>query len=495
MASLPEQVYTAKFSDKDYYVKISLYNSEGDVVHLRKNALRHLEITDNIFNPFHCGSIIIANDFFILERAPTPYTVLGNGRDFIELSIIPIITGNFDHDISSKEVREIVGLNFLFIITETTDLMYNTSLCRRFKFVEFGQYLLNESYFNLFDISKGGDPTLPNALACDTTGNIIKKMLHKVFGESDDIFSKSTDGKIIFDENSFVDANIKPYDRLPWSDLLNYLMNIHTDQVGSPCVLNYTRGTKKFELRSLANIFQSHADPDMMIETLFFPSSQEFSSVKNNIVYNHCKAVFKESIINEFYTEPPPASYAVDLLASEHILSFSRQYNTFIYDTNALSKENFITTYFNLFCKPFAELFKSYSMYPNFYLNKNKDNIKSTVMPNPSKISERILNNQKLKSLLFMGYIYKFKLNGLTNRQSTKFVDVMRSDTLNNMEQQPTSFDKNTLGRHLITNVRHIFTQDRYTNEVETIKPYRLAKQDSNGIDSLATFLTGLKNI
>lgn len=490
-SSIPETHFKSRFGDKEYYFKLSLYNTEGQVVGLKKNALRHLEIIDNIFNPFHSGSIIVTNDSNILERSFTPYTFLGNGRDFLEVEIIPVVTGDFDSDITNATVRKVLGLCFVFIVTETVELLYNNSLCKKLKFVEYGQYLINERYTTPPNIAASSDANATNFAASTTTGDLIKRILRTVFSggkETDDIFCVDDDKKIIFDTNSETDTNIKIYGSTPLNQTLNYAINAHTDTQGSPCILQFDRGLKKFKLQSLNRIFKNHAQAKSLVETLVFPSTD--SKQQSNINFNYCVHTFKESLINEFFTESPTAIYGIDLLASETIASFSRQYNTFIYDTKSLNKQNFIETYFNLFCKPFESLFPNYGIVPNFYLNPERTNQTTVESAHTANLSKKISTNQKLKAMLFLGYIYKFKLTGLTNRQSTLFCDVIRNDKSSDSIDTGT-WDKNTLGRHLVTTVRHIFTQDLYINEIETVKPYRLTNQGTQ----LGDFLKSASSI
>lgn len=476
MSSNTEKFFKAKFGDREFYFRLSLYNyPEGDVIVLKKNALRHLEIIDNVFNPFHTGTIILTNDFNILERSITPYTFLGNGRDMLDIEIIPVVTGDFDKDMSNKDIRKVLGLCFTFVVIEATELIYNNSLCKKIKLVEYGQYFLNERYGNVLALA-GAPKGDTNASNSQDTGTIIKRILTQVFG-SGDIFGKT------FDANSNNTLNLRVYDSTPWNQILTYVVNAHTDENGSPCILQFSRGEKKFELFSLAKIFSNHDKAENKVETLLFPGSETIT--KLNITFKHCPAIFSESKINEFYTESPTASFAIDLLANEHIASYSRRDNTFIYDTRSSSKEKLIETFNKLFCTPFSELFSGYNLKPNFYSNNEVTNTNYSSTGRCHNEHRQTAINQKLKSLLFLGYVYKFKLLGNSNRMSNKFCDVIRADLNNNIDGEPSKWDMNTLGRHYVTTVRHIFTQDTYINEVETIKPYRLSKKKGNTIESL----------
>ena len=478
MASDTEKYFKAKFSDKEYYFRLSLYNyPEGDVIVLKKSALRYLELIDNIFNPFHTGTIILTNDYNILERSITPYTFLGNGRDLLQIDIIPVVTGDFDKDVADENVRKVLGLCFTFVITEATELVFQNSLCKKLKLVEFGQYFLNERYGDVFSLA--GSPTGDtNASNARDTGVIIKQILRQVFGEGD-IFGET------FDTTGNNLINLRVYDSTPWNQILSYVVNAHTDERESPCILQFSRGEKKFELYSLAKLFANHDVPTNKVESLLFPGSDDNTQL--NISFNHCPAIFTESKINEFYTESPTASFAIDLLANEHLTSFSRSDNAFIYDTRSSSKIEVIEKFNKLFCTPFSELFSAYKLKPNFYSNAEQTNTNYSSTGRCHDEHKQTAINQKLKSLLFLGYVYKFKLTGSSNRMSNKFCDVIRADLNNNLDGEPSKWDMNTLGRHYVTTVRHIFTPDTYINEVETVKPYRLTANKGNSINDLLT--------
>jgi len=82
-------VFKAIFNNKEYTVRIAFLNSKGDITVLKKSAIRTLKINDNIFNPFHSGTLEIINDYNVLENSETPYAFLGNGSDVMYLDIIP----------------------------------------------------------------------------------------------------------------------------------------------------------------------------------------------------------------------------------------------------------------------------------------------------------------------------------------------------------------------------------------------------------------------
>jgi hypothetical protein len=174
-----------------------------------------------------------------------------------------------------------------------------------------------------------------------------------------------------------------------------------------------------------------------------------------------------------------------------------------IFNTTTLNSDKFVRDFTELFIAPFKDNFiktgsdnYKYKVVPNFYINPNKknnyDSFSGLLAP---ELDESRFLNQKLASLLYLNNVYQFKLNGKTHRKSMAFVDVVKTAEIQQKDIFTASkWDRNNLGRHLITKVKHIFTFDRYLNEVETIKPYRLLEDgedetmaEPNNINNLLT--------
>ena len=114
---------------------------------------------------------------------------------------------------------------------------------------------------------------------------------------------------------------------------------------------------------------------------------------------------------------------------------------------------------------------------PNFDLNFSKLEEKSKVFQNkkndePRDVSVSTMNHTQLGALLFLQNTYSIMLDGITSRQSGKFVDITNRGTLD--IGGSSRWDKYHIGRHFITSIKHVITQDRYINLIETIKPYRV---------------------
>ena len=493
-----KNLFYAKFGDMEYAFSILLHNMAetpvkrpSDCIILQKNALISLEIVDSIFNPFHSGTLIISNSFNYIEGGELSYTFLGNGRDVVDIEIVSVSTGDFNKDLNDELNRRFMGMRFRFIGIECEDILYNNTICKKIELVEYEQYLLSENICNIFKIKKPNkgvssylDTNSGNAVK---TGDTIKEILQAVLDTNDYLYTDPNDfiykdpdtNEEIFEGDSDSVLNISPYGLMSYAEILNYVLSFHSFNK-SPCILSFDRYYKKFELLSLSRIFKENNDPRRLIETLVFPSnSKEEIPPQPSIRWNYSGLIFDESKIDGFYVDAPTCKYNVMHSSNAGILSNSRGFKSMIFDLTTLNGDSFTKDFIKLFLDPFKNVFTGKKVVPNYYLSPNKKNNYSSNKGNlPPLLDEKKFLNSKLQSLLYLNNIYKFKLRGKISRQTLMFVDVIKSAENPSAVTQPTTWELNNLGRHLIVNVKHIFTQDSYVNEIETIKPYRLLDEN-----------------
>lgn len=496
--SFDQTHFYAKYGNEEFVFSIYMANNEGYVTYLNRNSLMLLEIDDNIFNPFHTATMIIANDQNVIEKSTSPYVFLGNGRDVVNIEIMPVATGEFDKDKDDQKIKEWLRLKFNFVVVEATEITYNNTVCKKLTLVEWAQYAMSENICNIFGMQKAGavvgNYMETNAGNGKSTGDILKSILYAVYNDnniSDNLFFRDVKtNQIIFDDDGESRLNLNPYGVMSYMEVLNYVLSFHTYKK-SPCILQYDRHQKKFLLVSLHTAFKSHVDN--VIETLKFPAlSQSNSNVSSkkegsSIIWKTFPVTFEESKINQFYIESPSCKDNVMLAGNSAIMSCSRSYKSMVFNLKTLNSESFMKDFYDLFVKPFKDLFskdgnQKYEVFPNFYPNPNKkNNYDSYKGVLPPELDEKKYLNQKLSSLLYLNNTYQFKLIGKTHRKSLAFVDVVKTAENKNGQFIATKYDMNVLGRHFITSVKHIFEFNTYRNEIETIKPYRLVDGDENG--------------
>ena len=118
-----DTVYEERFSytidNQRYIFKATLFNPDGDLITLTKGSVLELNLFDNILQPWIDGTIILDNTEDALERfvsSPTDaefntssqtykgYTVRGDGRDLLQIEIIPLDGNVQDYNERESEV-------------------------------------------------------------------------------------------------------------------------------------------------------------------------------------------------------------------------------------------------------------------------------------------------------------------------------------------------------------------------------------------------------
>ncbi len=493
-ASFDQRNFSAKFSNKEYYFEFCLMNSLGDIVYLKKGQLLSLIIEDSIFNPFHVGTMILNDDNSLLEKGPNPYTFLGNGRDILILKIIPTPNNKFEPETKDEKIKEFLGFDFKFVIVDSKQILYNNAVCRQLEFIEYGQYALSENICNIFGMNPAtniGNYMKTNAGNSMPTGEVVKKILEEVFKSSDIYYKDPITGETIFDMDGNEPIPVSPYGLVSYMEILTYVLGFHIHQE-SPCLLDFDRYQKKFGMFSLKRLFEKH--DSYVQESIILPNQTKSNSSDSVIKWNYSKYTFAESRINKIYIESPAAKYNINYSSNGAIMSHCKSTKSMIFDLQALHSDTFTEKYYNLFVKPFENTFSSYKLDVNFHISPNIVDNYNTYKGNlPPILEEKKYLNQKLSTLLYLnGSVYQFKLEGLTNRRSMTFIDVVKYSD-NPEDPSPTKWDLQNVGRHLITSVKHIFTQDTYTNEIETIKPY-VIKDESDATQTITELLTKPKS-
>jgi hypothetical protein len=496
-----ENTSITRIGELDYKFELTLLNDNNQVISLNKNAVRSLIITDNIFNPFHEAVLLLSDNLNILERTDINYTFLGNGRDVIFIDLMPRISEN-DADFDNEQYREHFALSFLFIVTNCTDVRFQNSTCKQLKMVEAAQYLLSEHNSKLQSATVAAQqqgaqatpatpatptsPTSPsrgallngtNAERSVKTGILIKELFKLVYdtGEKTGVENSKID-ETSFDEgaeNMFVNST----GELTYNDVLNMLYQNHfSAQYKDYCLLNHDRYFKKMSLKSLAEIFKTH--DQNVIETIRFQKLVADESAPNGgcslgtLKWTPKGLPFGEvSTVSQYYADNPDANFTIDF------------HNNVITNTNIKPNKGMVMSlksgdvtqilqqYRTLYVDPFNSLMGR-SVYPIVKLNNSRvkhNTIDSYSHPEACDLGNAFTTMQKFNALLFMDKVHVFKLKGHTIRKAGVFIDVSNTE-----DELNTLWDYNTLGRHFITSVQHVFTQDSYMNIVETIKPYTL---------------------
>jgi len=176
------------------------------------------------------------------------------------------------------------------------------------------------------------------------------------------------------------------------------------------------------------------------------------------------------SHISEYFTDHSNANFVIDLYANKVTTSDIKPDKAFMMNVRQGFSTDVLNNFSNLYIKPFDSLFTGKKLVPIVQLTnlqKNGRSITEEAKSTAAVIASRTTVIQKYNAMLFMDRVHIFNLPGISCRQSGYFIDVTTET-----DELKTLWDYRTLGRHFITLVQHVFTQDTYQNRIETIKPY-----------------------
>jgi len=483
---------TTIIGNKEYTLNITLFNempimdNDGNIANstvegiaLNKNAILLLVINDNIFNPFSEATLILNSVEVYEKSSDEKFSFRGNGRDLVYIEFM----SNLESDTTvapSEEVKQILMMSHAFIVTECCDIQYDKRKAKKLKLVEAFQYYLNEKKC-AFNTGNNSNSTDSNKDRSIFTGDIIQSLLFDCLKRD---YNISVDNLI----------DTKKFDRgkqqmflsfsgdVNFSDAINYIRNYHSceDPYNDYGILNYGRYIKKFTFESLGKIFKEHSESDKGhgIETLFFNDTINQNTKSGDIIkYPYYSTILRESAILTFNINNPSSNSSSDFLVNVANISTGKPVNTYIIDLKIGNTKNIIEKFTKLYIDPFKLMYDNVELEPNFDLNVSKLKKQSKIYQNkkndePRDVSAATINQTQIGAFLFLQNTYSIELEGFTSRQSGKFIDVVNNGT---QDIGGTSrWDKYHIGIHFITYVKHIITQDRYTNVVETIKPYRI---------------------
>jgi len=483
---------TTIIGNKEYILTIKLFSempikddkgnitdTEVEGISLNKNALLSLIIDDNIFNPFSEATLILNSVEIYEKTSNSTFSFRGNGRDIVFIEFMQAIESNSNVEVS-EEIKQVFMLTHAFIVTECCDIQYNKCRAKKLKLVELPQYLFNERKctFNTGNASKTTDNNKDRSI---NTGDIIQSLIFECLNQDNDNNVDNLIDTTIFDKGK-QKMFLSFLGDVSYSDAINYIRQYHLceDPYNDSGILSYGRHLKKFTFESIGSIFKDHADPNKKhgIETLIFADTVNQNSESKDIIkYPIYNTIFRESFILKFNINNPSGNNSSDFLANIANISVGKPVTTHIIDLKMGNIKNIIEKFTKLYIDPFKEMYGNVELEPNFDLNLSKLKEKSKVFQNkktdePRDVSAAAINHTQLGALLFLQNTYNIELDGITSRQSGKFVDIVNNGTLD--VGGSSRWDKYHIGRHFITSVKHVITQDRYVNVIETIKPYRI---------------------
>ena len=496
--------------DRSFKFRLVIFNEDGKIMKLRKGSIQELVIEDSLFDMCHTGHIIYSNPHDSLER--NTYTDLGeervdvdtfryrgDARDFIAFEMMPTIDSTLKQQATDIFDSEFYTLRFTFVITHIEDLPSTSAVEKRKKLTfhdkRLQRLIETDLYWNTGEAAirqKLVAHKKPLAKLSDRdrsvyTGAGIRDILEQCF-DKECAFSESWDngGRQVFYTSP---AGAKAYD-----DLIEMnSMHVSSDDTSNqPCLLRLERYTDEWSLLPYSHYFDLAYDNatstpgPYQIERMLVSNEVDHSSSQSNPpkvpkktasnVINNVAFPGMSEIAGYQYSEMPGANNQ-RYIVSTPVHTYHQRNKTF----NFMYKQQAIENMFNFFRDNISSkmLGGSSGPYTDFFINNSKRenrnvNLKNTTHTDHIGVLIQSRNDVLKKSLLY-GPAIQFDIKGSTNRRAARFVSIDRDDKYGENDH-----DSKLLGQYFITNVKHIITQDGYSNKITGVKPYFYSEMDYN---------------
>lgn len=426
-----------KINGAEFDCEFQLKDENDEVkIDFSKSAIKGLDLSENLLEPFQNASIMINNPIDIIESS---HLARGDGRDKFTISI------------KNKEASDKEKLEYDFVLSNESNSTSKSDRTSNFKLYS----LLDANYFKL------NEPIPYGKRYRGAIGDIIKAILKEVVGEDvvdEDNFEAGDHVIDLFPEH------ILPPTSQRYSDLIKYLLRIYyieDEGLYVRAFLRFDRTNKKYNLLPISKIFKENKD-----NTIEAFGASDFvdkpTSNKNNPPPDTKTNKYLSPLFNTNLSTPMleySNSYFLNIAASgfDPILGEHGIREVRLEDIKDKWKEKFV------------DVFSSSGGKPKPFLplnNKKKEDIFKSFSPPFSLEKSRNLAEAELTSNLTF-YNLQLSVNNLgnTSRTAGKFIDIFRQDK----EQD---VDKKLLGRWLLTKVRHQFIGDSYQNTMQCVKTY-----------------------
>lgn len=421
-----------KINNVDYECEFKLSNSDNQEISFTKSAVRGMTLVDNVFEPFLSATISIANPYDYIENE---YFLRGDGRDKFLIKFKP------------KDSKE-NGVNHGFIITDDANTV--NPLVRSENIKTFT--LLDENALPFMD-------TIPYAKSYSgKIGAILKDIFIEVLGEDKVDKDNWEDGDFIID--------YIPPSTFRYMDLIRYLLRIFYAKDGELYVkgfLSHDGGSNKYNFKLLSKIFSDNEKNTMEAFALGDLTNRIDTSNDNNPPSGPPVGEYIGGIKNLGYSTPL-YTWTTDYFLNSLVFGYDK-----ILGEHKIRKLNFEDVRKKWQTK-FVDVFKSISGKPKPFAIKNNttdQRFKRYKFPYPVEDGVKMVESEIHNHLLFYNLQLTFSNIGNTNRESGKFIDIF--STRGNLGLKS---DEKILGRWYVTEVRHVFFADLYTNHIFCTKTY-----------------------
>ena len=423
-----------KINDIEYECEFKLSNPDSQEVSFTKSAVRGMTLVDNVFDPFVSGTISVANPYDIIEEK---YMMRGDGRDELYIMFKPKNSED-DNDVYSGT----------FAVIDDSDIV-NPSVRSE-----------NIKTFTIIDKNAipFSDQIPYGKVYSGKIGALLKQIFKDVLGED----------KV--DEDNWEDGDFDftyiPPATYRYVDLIHEFMRLYYAKDGELYVkgfISYDHTTDKFRLDLLTNIFKDNVKNTMEAFALGDLTSKVETSNPNNPPPDAPVGQYMGSLKNLGYSTPF-YGWNTDFFVNSLVFGYDR-----ILGISKIRKILFEDIK-SKWADKFVKVFKSKGGEPKPFLVTNKSTLqkfKRYTFPYPVEDNQKIVEAEICNALTFYNLQSSFSNIGKTSRKAGKFIDIFSTKNIDSLKS-----DEKILGRWYVTELRHIFIGEIYSNQILCCKTY-----------------------
>lgn len=440
------------------------------------------------------------------------FVLQGDSRDVLQVNIMPLITeGNIvGPDFGDENRQKLFRLTFDFAIYHTEDIEGEgpNEKYKKLYFWDLYYEMMREqnsyfstSYYQTQNYNNPDDTSLINKSNSERgipTGKALKSLLIESFNDTQNGLGvypvsfnvTSNTGTGPSTDPNWDDGGSSLFFSAPAQykviDSLNYILSRHVstaDKDFDQCFLRLERYPRVFTFKSLTDYFlkayerNNELGGEYYLETIKIagfsqatgPASILEPIFELNVVPEDTMYLDKYGTPNNLVFSDMSGIFSQLELNSRVVHSYNYTEKAFQLD----SQENHIETTYNVFQSNYCSNMKGGAKnVPNFTIGdmRYKRLNTGTVFSVVEKEKDQRLASGRNKSLyagIFANAVVTFRIPGSTHRQAGKFLGIDRDSAL-----QTNIFDNKILGIYFIIEVKHIFEDGEYINEIKCVKTY-----------------------
>jgi hypothetical protein len=501
-----------QIQDNLYKFDVFLWNGETKTG-ITFGSIEELQIVDDLRNTYSYGYIIFADNQDVFESFEgiegkskiKPYNFRGDGRDYLEVEIMPQTNQICVGSVSEVDAKEF-SLKYTFAIYKIEE---DVKEDKRTKYKKL--YFWDSDYQFLTEINSGFSTsevpleqkstlsfsTIPSSSTNKEktkntdnmeryTGDSIKFLLDKSLNKKSSTGFKASKewdrggGLIEYHTNGTYKA----------IDDLQYLMEYHVSEKSYgyvPCILKKERYTYEYSFIPLTSYLKNstyksngflgiagarNMTEDLYIGTLDTNERGLGSNINFGLKSPNSFNAINYNLIESYSFLKPDA----DMIQKDVSTHFVHSYHPCGFFACAIKENNFSNTNKNIY-ENNVKNFKGFDTIPKNQLREFNINVQHVYSSGIGFNSELAKNNfgknKALMASVFKNSAICFRVRGLTRRRSGTFFNVNR---LNN--QKSSDYDNMLLGTYFTTMVIHEFKKGMYYNHIYATKPASTTKHN-----------------